>query len=63
MMPGEALTAADADGLRDLAGRPERAAKTARRAAVLLDLAQHAEGIAFTASAVAKHLDPDDETG
>jgi len=66
------LTAADADGLRDLADRSERAAKTARRCAsaadgkmlaMLTDLAARAEGVAFTAAAIAKYLDPDGEDG
>lgn len=58
------LTLGDADGLRDLAGRSERAAATARRAvagtdadAMLSELAGHLEAAAASALAIAVHLE------
>jgi hypothetical protein len=54
----------DADGLEDLADRSRRAAKTARRTAsadapvraMLLDIAERAEGLADAAEAAARWI-------
>lgn len=65
------MTIADADDMRGVADRCERVARTARRiapahgaplSAMLLELAERAESVAFTATAVARFLDPEGET-
>jgi hypothetical protein len=58
------LSEEDADGLRDLADRSRRAARTARRVApgsqaeqLLVGMADHLEGVAETADTVADMIE------